>query len=1315
MNGKREFYRKAYLKGCPKKGNISFPDPPPKPSESWLLIIFSALPTIAMTISIFLSISKNENEEFEVPVYMIIMSISFLVSPVISIARYFDSKKRYNKEKEYWKAEIEKVYREYEEESEKSRKLLKNSFQPQEDYEQIAETMPPFLWNTLPGDNDYAKGYIGTYTSDVFFEAHISKGVKILEPSVEKIWIEKQNSIRNVLTNTPFVYDFILNPALGICGNEVNSMQAINAFVINMAIRHGYDRMKIALISNKKNFDENYAYIKWLPHIWNSKNTRRMIALCEKDIYELENEISDYYHFPQREQHGMFLLCIVDDSSYLEKKPLLRWINEKRFGTFLFSVFRKEEKNELPSSCEHFLCLEESKNANYYDGEVISYDQDNKMEGILIHYEVLDKDTSERIARKLSSVQIMDTENNSDIPSLVYFLESENILSIEKFPINQEWKQIKSRICARIGKGTENRAVSIDFSDGINIHMIVIGTSGSGKSQFLISMVLDMMLHYSSEEVNFVFIDFKGNAFSSAFSHITDVSEERTLIYPNHVVGSISNIESDGEYQIIRIRIMLKKEISRRENLLSKATEKGLISEARIDLYQQAFKSEKMKEDFEFVPLPELFMIVDEFMELLDSYNSIISEFNMIARKGRSLGIHLVLSSQKMSGRLSPQISANANTRICFRVIDPSDSTEMIGTDDAYHIDSGMFGRSYFKSGTTLQEFQAPLSDAIYMESTVPSFGDVDDYGKIKETVIKENNGSKMTERQAVINKICNNQKSLVEKNMVVTEPLPEILDFYKKLKEINEKPSGFPIGKRDNIYSQCYDTAQIDFRHGNWLIQGISRCGKTNLLIILLLSAAYYYNSMPYHFFVCDLQSTELKKYCCLRNVSKQFIDNIERLIRLIYYLTEEINRRKILSEKQKNIVVIIDNYDYIVEKYEYILPELSALFSRGPKYGIWFVVSHNEKITGYQSRDVDFYNKIVMMQKTENDYSNIIDLRDIKTIRRVPGRGFISGDIALEMQTFTLPYNSDEEKEMIGEINKSINIKEKNKLKRIEILPESLSIRDFVRSLKAESETDSQKCYIGISSKEMKPVGIPLFEKRYFAVTCDDTQLRIDFIKTMLCLHYSETEIWKEKKILIVTKNENLKTTLHTIFGSRSAIGKLKDYVPNEPVPDFCILNLLDIKDKESAQQDFAEVDRVIGELMETERLIITENLPDFYEDLNETGHGAFFQKFINYFMDIYMNKAYGAWINCLTEADLEKRNDFLSYKIDNQTFATMISEEETKNLNLGIEQHIIERNLISIDIPYSGGSLPFNQAWLRENGKYSRVLCADSENFY
>lgn len=1307
MKGKREFYRKAYLKNYPKKGSISFPDPPSKLSESPFTIILSMLPAIAMGASIFLSVSRSSDGKLQIPLYMIVMCIGFLTAPIVSVSRYFDSKKKYNKEKEYWESEIEKISGKYVAECEKSKKLLIGIFKPymgekltsQENYEKIAEDMPPFLWNSLPGDGDYAKAYIGTYTADVLFQAEVSKGVKILEKDVQAVWDEKKNLVQTMIANTPFIYDFMLYPALGICGGK-NTMQSINEIVINMALRHGYDRMKVALISNQKNFEENYAYIKWLPHIWNSRNTRRMIALCEEDIYELENEISDYYHLPQREQSSMFLLCIIDDFSYLEKKPLLRWINEKRFGTFLFSIFKGEKAAELPSSCEHYLCVsDKNMEANYFDSEVISY-EDNQLKGIYVQYDSCDKDSAEKITRKLASVKIMDTENTSDIPSKVNFLENEMIASVENFDISKEWKDYKDNITACIGTGSENRKVMLDFSDGINIHMIVIGTSGSGKSQFLISMVLDMMMHYSAEQINFVFMDFKGNAFSSAFSH---KSESGTLIYPNHIVGSISNIESDGEYQITRIRTMLKKEISRRENLLTQAVKNGKITEAKIDLYQKKFKSKGSTEtvgDVEFVPMPELFLIVDEFMELLDSYGSIISEFNMIARTGRSLGIHLILSAQKMSGRLSPQISANAGTRICFRVIDPSDSVEMIGTDDACYIDSNMFGRSYFKSGITLKEFQSPLSDTAYTESTAPSFGEVDSYGKIKETKYKETKEFKITQRQAVIGKICQTQEYIKEKIMVLTEPLPEMLDFEKNTKEITGDVSGFPIGKRDNIYSQCYDIAEINFQRGNWEVQGIARCGKTNLLIVLLLSAAYY-SKNKYSFFLCDLQSSELKKYCFLKNVSPQLIDNIERLTRLIYYLMDEIKRRKNKNNGEyDNTVIIIDNYDYIVEKYEYILPELSSLFTRGPKYNIWFVVAHTEKITGYQSKSVDFYNKVVMMQKTESNYSNLVDLRDVKRINRVPGRGFITGDTVLEMQTFTLPYNPTDEKELIKKVNEGFENSKKHH--EVKVLPATLNIKDFNRYF--ESHTDNpNKFFVGISSLDLQPVSIPLFEKHYLAVTCSDAKFRIDFIKTFLQFHLKTSSIWRGKKILVVTKNDGLKNMLEDIFIENFS------YSPGEEIPDICLLDLRDIRGK-MKNNDVEELDRVINELREEERIVITENIPDFYNDLEGAGREAFFNKFIGYFMNIYKNEFPGAWINCLTEADLNKRSEFLACKVE-QRDAEMLSQDEPKNLQLGIGQYISENKLLSIDIPYSGVSLPPNQAWLRENGRYSRVLCIES----
>ena len=271
------------------------------------------------------------------------------------------------------------------------------------------------------------------------------------------------------------------------------------------------------------------------------------------------------------------------------------------------------------------------------------------------------------------------------------------------------------------------------------------------------------------------------------------------------------------------------------------------------------------------------------------------------------------------------------------------------------------------------------------------------------------------------------------------------------------------------------------------------------------------------------------------------------------------------------------------------------------------------------------------------------------------------------------------------------------------VEPLPEQLPSRDFLAMLE-ETETYPENLYIGISSMEMKPVSVPIFEKRYLAVTCEDVRTRTQFIEHLILMHAVRRDSWKGQKFVIITQNASFRNILLNTYGIKSKSQILKEYVPDEPIPEGCLLNLCDIPSPD-------EQNRVLKELASERRIVITENFPSFYQILGKMKHEAFFQNFAEYFMNIYQNTVQGVWINCLSEVDLAPRNEFLLYQIENRGYAALLSEENMKNTQIGIGQRINERNLNSIDLEYISSSLPMNQAWVRENGKYFRILCPET----
>ncbi len=244
-------------------------------------------------------------------------------------------------------------------------------------------------------------------------------------------------------------------------------------------------------------------------------------------------------------------------------------------------------------------------------------------------------------------------------------------------------------MAAPLGVKSKNEIVSLDISDkgkAHGPHGLVAGTTGSGKSEILQTYVLSMASLYHPYDVGFVIIDFKGGGMANQFTDLP------------HLMGTITNI--DGR-EINRSLMSIKAELVYRQEVFSRS---GVN---HINDYIKLYKSGKVEE-----PMPHLIMIVDEFAELKAEYPDFMKEIISAARIGRTLGVHLILATQKPSGVVDNQIWSNSKFRLCLKVQTKEDSKEVIKTPLAAEIVEP--GRAYFQVGNNeiFELFQSAYSGA---------------------------------------------------------------------------------------------------------------------------------------------------------------------------------------------------------------------------------------------------------------------------------------------------------------------------------------------------------------------------------------------------------------------------------------------------------------------------------------------------------------------------------------------------------------------------------------------------------------------------
>ncbi len=254
--------------------------------------------------------------------------------------------------------------------------------------------------------------------------------------------------------------------------------------------------------------------------------------------------------------------------------------------------------------------------------------------------------------------------------------------------------EIRSRgkLSAAIGIGSSGQ-FEIDLGvDGP--HAIVAGTTGSGKSELLITWLLSMAAERAPSELNFLLVDFKGG---STFAELRELK---------HVTGVITDLDSA---EAERVLLSLKAELRYREEFLLREGARSFEDLSRVGMEADS-------------GLARLVIVVDEFATLLSDHPELHELFTDIAARGRSLGIHLILCTQRPSGSIREAILANCNLRICLRVNSKEDSISVLGTVDAARLEKGAIGRSIIRSGDAPEQVQIALSSSSEIRQLVERY-----------------------------------------------------------------------------------------------------------------------------------------------------------------------------------------------------------------------------------------------------------------------------------------------------------------------------------------------------------------------------------------------------------------------------------------------------------------------------------------------------------------------------------------------------------------------------------------------------------------
>lgn len=914
-----------------------------------------------------------------------------------------------------------------------------------------------------------------------------------------------------LISDVPVVEDLLLAGALGVVGTKAMAADIARGFILQLAGLHSPAELVITALASPTEA-KDYDWLAWLPHTSSPQSPITGTHLADSSattsglVSQLEELVDQRLGSavgvaPLRGPLGSDLLAtlrggnvgqnqaegastplpviaiLVTEHAPVDRARIVQ-LSERAATAGILPIWLASTPSDLPAICRTFVQVssgsEEAQVHFIRHGEVVSP----------VAVERVTAEHAARFAHALAPLSDSGAlvEDASDLPRQVTMLTllgeelaASAVAVVDRWRQNDSIHQRGQAPTPRRRPGTLRAIVGQSGIDAMHLdlrtqgpHALVGGTTGSGKSEFLQAWVLGMAAEYSPDRVTFLFVDYKGGA---AFADCVALP---------HCVGLVTDLDP---HLVRRALDSLRAELQYREHLITRTKKaKDLL--------------ELEKRGDPEVP-PALVLVIDEFAALKGEVPEFVEGVVDIAQRGRSLGIHLIMATQRPAGIIQDNLRANTNLRIALRMADESDSTDVLGTSEAATLDPAIPGRGVAKTGPgRLMPFQSGYAGG-HTESGPPrasivihplGFGADQPWEKPEEDAASLVESGDPTDQERLVASL-KKAAALADIPMPRRPWLDELGKAYDLMLLQNRTDEALILGVKDLPKQQRQEIVTFNpDDDGNLAIYGTGGSGKTVALRTLACAAAVTPRGGPINVYCLDFAAGGLKMLELLPHVGAVISgDDSERVVRLLRMLRDLADRRtrefpanvgsiteyRALADRpdEPRVLLLLDGFGAFRDQWESGAGRaqwygvFQQLLSEGRRLGIHvvFTADRPASVPGAVASSVP--RRVVLRLAEDTMYTSLDVKSDVLGPHSPPGRTLVDGE-ETQIAIYGGSGNVADQFQAIRKHAQSIERHGRIPAPGVGALPTVVSLDTLPRQVEGQP-------VLGISDENLEPIG--------------------------------------------------------------------------------------------------------------------------------------------------------------------------------------------------------------------------------------------------